>query len=239
MRLQGLVPSSAASQRHVIAYVWPDADGARFERIELVVDPDEVVDAALSILGEPARADETTDLLVCSHGRRDRCCGSLGTSLAQELMADPRPLGERVRVWRTSHTGGHRFAATAIVLPQGSAWAFCDADLLGQVCESKGPLEGLLWRYRGCSGMSSPAVQVLERAVLNAVGWPLFDMSRRGTELGHDRVELVVDDMVGGRSVWEATVRVAREVLVPDCGSPIELAKKTEPEFVLEDLRVR
>jgi len=239
MRMQGLVPSSSSSQRHVIAYMWPVTDGARFERFELLVDPSEVVDAALAVLGEPARTDGTTDVLVCSHGRRDRCCGSLGTSLAQELISDPRPLGEQVRVWRTSHTGGHRFAATAIVLPHGTAWAFCDAELLERVAQREGPIESLLWRYRGCSGLSSPAVQVLERAVLNEMGWPLFDMSRRGNELGQDRVEFVVDDVVRGHSVvWEATVRVAREVLIPDCGLPIELAEKTEPLFVLDDLRL-
>ncbi len=238
MRLQGLVPSSRSGQRHVIAYMWPATEGHRFERTELLVNPDEVVDAALAILGEPARADEVADVLVCSHGRRDRCCGSLGTSLAQELMSDARPLGKDVRVWRTSHTGGHRFAATAIVLPQGTAWAFCDEDLLERVAQRKGPIDGLLARYRGCSGLSSPAVQVLERAVLREIGWPLFDMSRHGTELGDDRVELVVDDIVDGRAVWEATVRVAAQVQVPDCGLPIALANKTEPQFVLDDLRL-
>jgi len=239
MRLQGLVPASSTRQRHVIAYVWPAIDGARFERIELFVDPGEVVDAALAILGEPVRNDEMADVLVCSHGRRDRCCGSLGTSLAQELLSDPRPLGKDVRVWRTSHTGGHRFAPTAIVFPQGTAWAFCDEDLLDRVAQRRGPIKDLLRRYRGCSGLSSPVVQVLERAVLSEIGWPLFDMSRRGKELGEDRVELVVDHPVGGRAVWEAAVRVSGLVQIPDCGVPIELAKKTEPQFALDDLHLR
>ena len=48
-------------------------------------------------------------LLVCTHGGRDRCCGSDGTRLFQALFPPPG-----VRVWRTSHTAGHRFAPTAI-----------------------------------------------------------------------------------------------------------------------------
>lgn len=48
--------------------------------------------------------------LVCTHGSRDSCCGSLGPRLA-ELLA---PLGE---VWEVSHMGGHRFAPTMWQLP--------------------------------------------------------------------------------------------------------------------------
>jgi len=220
----------------VIAYQWPTDMGARFERTELVVDPGEVVAAALAIGGEPPSTGDVTDVLVCTHGRRDRCCGSLGTTLAQELLADPPQLGEDVRVWRTSHTGGHRFAATAIVLPQGTAWAFCDRAALRRIVQKDGPMDDLLPRYRGCGGMASPAVQALERAVLAEIGWPLFDMPRRGAELGSDRVELVVEEPSGTPAVWEAIVRVDREVAVPDCGWPIELASKTERQLVVEGL---
>ncbi len=239
VRLQGLAPPTADGPSHVIAYRWPANGGARFERTELEVGPGEVVDAALAILDEQPSGDETTDVLVCTHGRRDRCCGSLGTSLAQELQADPGRLGEHVRVWRTSHTGGHRFAATAVVLPQGTAWAFCDAAALTRIVQRKGPLDDLLPRYRGCGGMAAPAVQALERAVLGEVGWPLFEMTRHGADLGGGRTELVVEDPSGQRVVFEAVVRVAREVPMPSCGTAVELATKTEPQLVVECLRRR
>ncbi len=239
MRLQGLVPVSADGPRHVIAYRWPADGGARFERTELTVAPEEVIAAALAVFGEPPSATEITDVLVCTHGRRDRCCGSLGTALAQELSAGPLQLGEDVRVWRTSHTGGHRFAPTAVVLPQGTLWAFCDRAALARIVRGKGPLDDLLPRYRGCAGMVSPAVQALERAVLEKVGWPLFTMTRRGAQLEDDRAELVVEDLSGEPVVWEAVVRVDREVPAPSCGSAIELATKTEPQFVVEYLRRR
>ncbi len=238
MRLQGLVPAAGGGPRHVIAYRWPQRAGARYERTELLVEPGEVVEAALAIGGEAPSAGETTDLLVCGHGRRDRCCGSLGTVLALEILADPASLADGVRVWRTSHTGGHRFAPTAIVLPQGTAWAFCDRDLLARVVRKHGPLEDVLPRYRGCAGLASAEVQALERAVLGEIGWSLLDLPRRGAPLGEDAVELVVDGP-GGPMAWEATVRVDREMPVPDCGSPIELSKKTEPQYVVEGLRRR
>ena len=142
-------------------------------------------------------------------------------------------------MWRTSHTGGHRFAATAVVLPNGTAWAFCDKAALARIVRKNGPMDDLLPRYRGCGGMGSSAIQALERAVLGEVGWPLFDMVRRGAELGGHRTELVVEDPSGGRSVWEAVVRIEREVPVPGCGVPTELATKTEPQLVVQGLRRR
>ena len=239
MRLQGLVPATESGPRRAIAYRWPPAGGARFQRSELVVDPGELVAAAVAVLHQAPLRDEIVDVLVCTHGRRDRCCGSLGTALFQELTADPGLLGQGVRVWRTSHTGGHRFAPTAIVLPEGTAWAFCDTAALADIVQQKGALEDLLPRYRGCSGMATPALQALERAVLAELGWPLFTMTRYGVELGGGRTELVVEGPAGERVVWQGFVRVARTIPVPDCGQAIEFAAKTEPQLVVEGLRSR
>ena len=239
MRLQALVPVAGGGPRRVIAYRWPPAGGACFERRELAVGPGEVVAAALEILDAPLSSAQMTDVLVCTHGRRDRCCGSLGTALALELLAAPGQLGEGVRVWRTSHTGGHRFAATAVVLPQGTAWAFCDLRALVRIVHRRGPMADLLPRYRGCAGMATPAVQALERAVLGEVGWPLMGMTRWGAELGAGRTELVVEDPGGGRFVWEAVVSIGREVPAPSCGLAMELAVKTEPQLVVAGLRRR
>jgi len=239
MRLQGLVPNTTDGPRHVVAYRWPPAGGARFERAELVVEPADVVAAALGILGEAQVSDETVDVLVCTHGRRDRCCGSLGTVLANELQADPTELGRHVRVWRTSHTGGHRFAPTAVVLPQGTAWAFCDKAALGRIVLREGRIDDLLPRYRGCGGLSSPAVQALERAVFSELGWSLFDMARAGAGTAGGRTELLVEDRDGHQAVWEATVRITEALPVPECGRPIELSQKTEPQLVVEELRRR
>ena len=239
MRLQGLVPATESGPRRAIAYRWPPAGGARFQRSELVVDPGELVAAAVAVLHQAPLRDEIVDVLVCTHGRRDRCCGSLGTALFQELTADPGLLGQGVRVWRTSHTGGHRFAPTAIVLPEGTAWAFCDTAALADIVQQKGALGDLLPRYRGCSGMATPALQALERAVLAELGWPLFTMTRYGVELGGGRTELVVEGPAGERVVWQGFVRVATTIPVPDCGQAIEFAAKTEPQLVVEGLRSR
>ena len=51
--------------------------------------------------------------LVCVHGRRDRCCGVLGSAMFRAIQS------QGVDTWQTSHLGGHRFAACALWLPDG------------------------------------------------------------------------------------------------------------------------
>ena len=62
---------------------------------------------------------------MCDPERRDTRCGRWGTLLHIELAARATD----VRIWHCSHTGGHRFAPTAITLPDGRAWAYVDADV--------------------------------------------------------------------------------------------------------------
>lgn len=70
-------------------------------------------------------------LLVCTNGRRDLCCAVRGRPVAQGAAA-ARP----GRVWETSHTGGHRFAPTAVLLPSGATLARLDADLAVQALDA-------------------------------------------------------------------------------------------------------
>lgn len=56
----------------------------------------------------------TPMILVCTHGSRDRCCGTLGGAVyAKGAKSHPEIF------WQTSHLGGHRFAPTLLTLPQG------------------------------------------------------------------------------------------------------------------------
>ncbi len=53
-------------------------------------------------------------LLVCTHGRHDRCCATRGRPVARALAA-----AYPETTWECSHVGGDRFAANLVVLPQG------------------------------------------------------------------------------------------------------------------------
>ena len=71
----------------------------------------------------PAPLPPTPVLLVCTNGRRDVCCAVRGRPVALDAAA-----AAPGRVWEASHTGGHRFAPTGVLLPHGATLARLDAD---------------------------------------------------------------------------------------------------------------
>jgi hypothetical protein len=235
-RLQLLVPAPERGERLLVRYVWDPLKG-HFAGVEVVVSGN-LPDAALELLAgespEGGRDVEGSDVLICGHGRRDRCCGSLGTAL-ESVMSEPGRLAAGVRVWRTSHTGGHRFAPTALILPEGTSWAYLDPSALVGIVERSQPVTSYLNRYRGCAGLSGPAVQVVERAVLAQHGWGVLDCPRQGTDMSDGVAELTVV-MPEGQRAWEGRVSVRRSLSVPGCGSPAAPGDKVEDEHTLSGL---
>lgn len=108
-------------------------------------------------------------LLVCTHGTRDRCCGTLGVKLVKALR------GQGVEVWEVSHLGGHRFAPTLWDL---AGWRLhgrmpLEDSEIAAWCESwRSDGEGLLDSLRGHAAYS-PQLQVLEARLRQLRGeWP-------------------------------------------------------------------
>lgn len=222
-----------------------DAPFTRFERAEICAPGDglaeivshliEADDATLaatpadSFAAGPAPVDHPVrDLLVCTHGTRDRCCGKLGTDLFRSLSARVPP---GVRLWRTSHTGGHRFAPTGLTYPDGGTWAEIDDGLALGLIDRTIPAAVAAGHARGSAGVPAGPAQVADAAGLAEVGWSWFDHERRtsveaaGT---HTTVSIATDG-----SVYRAVVRARREVPVPDCGNPLDGARKSAVEWEL------
>lgn len=210
--------------------VWRDSAVVRQDRAGIGASVAEAAELLLKGEGEVVTQRE---VLVCTHGRRDRCCGSMGTELFQSALVAGGLDG--VRLGRTSHTGGHRFAPTAVVLPEGTLWGYLDSDALRRVAHRKGPLDDLLPRFRGSSGLGVPAVQALERSVLAEIGWTLFSTCREAESLGTGMWRLSVSGL-SERSVWEGRVLPGRSLPVPRCGAAIETVGKFETEFVVTEV---
>ncbi len=96
----------------------------------LAVDLDALArgDRAAVLATAPGAVAAEPVLLVCTNGRRDVCCAVRGRPVALDTAAV-----HPGRVWEASHTGGHRFAPTAVLLPHGVTLARLDADLCSQV----------------------------------------------------------------------------------------------------------
>jgi hypothetical protein len=238
-RLQGVVPAdpgASPEERRVILHARPAAEPlfAGYRRFECRAGrslADAVADL-LAMAADPAPSPVETDgidLLVCGHGQRDGCCGRLGAGLVSRLGAVEAPEGVAYR--RTSHLGGHRFAATFLVLPEGTAWAYGDEDLVETVLRRKGDFGDVAGSYRGCAGLPGPQVQALEREVLRQVGWDLLDAPRTGS---FDGSRATLSCVLDGETVtWSADVRPGRSVPMPDCQSAPSAATKSQTEWAV------
>jgi hypothetical protein len=104
-------------------------------------------------------------LMICTNSRRDVCCSVRGRPVALE-SASQRP----GQVWECSHTGGHRFAPTGVLLPHGqtfgrlsgtSAVAAVDAAMRGEVAME---LLGATYdRGRSCLSVPGQAAESVVR----------------------------------------------------------------------------
>lgn len=247
-RLQALVADGRSPEGHVhlIRYARPDHGFDRFARSEAVVPISEVGASAEELLAAPVATGpppggveegDVVDVLVCSHGARDACCGRAGIPLFRELGGR---VGPQVRVWRTSHLGGHRFAPTALVLPEGRAWAWVEADELEGIIDRTLPLATALGHDRGCAGMADAWQQAADHAALGIEGWAWLDARRSGrtepapaSPEGRERrrVALTGTRPDGSVASYDVVVEVARVVPVPVCGHPLDEATKSEPEL--------
>lgn len=66
----------------------------------------------------------TSVALICTNAKRDVCCALRGLPLAAQLSRS-----HPERVWECSHTGGHRFAPTGVLLPTGTTLGRLDERL--------------------------------------------------------------------------------------------------------------
>ncbi|MFI2436426.1 sucrase ferredoxin [Streptomyces sp. NPDC018693] len=137
--------------------------------------------------------------LVCTNGKRDRCCALLGRPLAAELAASGVE-----GAWEVTHLGGHRFSPTVLVLPYGYAYGRAEAHMVKEVLH--GAQEGRIV-VEGCRGSSAwerPG-QAAELAVRTAAGeYAAEALSVVGTVGGAPRWEVTVEHTDGRR--WRVVV---------------------------------
>ncbi|WP_050669296.1 sucrase ferredoxin [Luteipulveratus halotolerans] len=197
-----LLEGEVEDPAELLALPWADLLGTEPDRVEAAV-------PTLEETREPL-------LLVCTNGRRDICCAVRGRPVALEA-AELLP----GRVLECSHTGGHRFAPTGIMLPSGQTWARLTAEraVAAFGAERRGEIPAELNdpaydRGRSCL---SPAAQAAQSWVRQQSGELGLVALRTPTDAGEGAVRVTGAD---GR-VWDVRATRHEGAQVTDsCGKP-------------------
>ena len=132
--------------------------------------------------------------LVCTNGKRDKCCAKFGLPLYRELAAQA---GEAV--WQCSHIGGHMYAPTFVSLPEGHCFGHVKPGEGESILKSLLQDELFLSRYRG---------RACYPKIVQAADYFLRDRQQRshakdfhflGTERAEDRHTVRFRDRRDGR----------------------------------------
>ncbi|MCD7443118.1 sucrase ferredoxin [Streptomyces lincolnensis] len=169
-------------------------------------------DAALD--GRPHTGEPLA--LVCTNGKRDRCCALLGRPLATELASSGVD-----GVWEVTHLGGHRFSPTLLVLPYGYAYGRAEAHAVKQVLHSVQEGRVVVEGCRGNSAWERPG-QAAELAVRTAAReYTAEALTVVRTEGAAPRWEVTVAHVDGRR--WR--VSVSQDAALPPrpetCGTSV------------------
>ncbi|MFZ0322953.1 MAG: sucrase ferredoxin [Actinomycetes bacterium] len=172
IRRPGAHPDRAANRRRqvFVSCVAPGRRwlvGAELDDIHdlLSLDIGATVDDALQ--GQPpvwATPVALPVALVCTNGRRDRCCAVRGRVSSADAAAQ-RP----GQVWESSHLGGHRFAPVALVLPLGVVLGEAESSVVVDALDAAAGGRLVTDNMRGTTTGPPPA-QVAELALRNDLG---------------------------------------------------------------------
>lgn len=189
----------------VFYYYRPATLFSRFEKQEFIVPENKAVALVTAIfkqlmqqpndLSEFTRYQQQTshirELMVCTHTQVDLACGRFGTPLYRKLRKEYAPASDgKLRVWQTTHFGGHQFAPTLVDLPHGCLWGHLERDVLDLLVEQNDSVSTLGQYYRGWAGLNK-FEQIAEREIWMQFGWSWLDYLKTGKVL---TIEEVVEE---------------------------------------------
>ena len=246
VRLQVIQPDdtySVEGHSRVMLFSRPEGPVRDMARREYLVPSERLSGAVSAILGNGGAElvewekhnNGMRDMLVCTHGSRDICCASIGQPTYIELHS--RYSNSHTRVWRLSHTGGHRLAPNVIDMPSGRYWSRLSPARAKQVADHSGDLGELYDSYRGWPAIASPGAQMAEREAFMREGWDWIDrrVESEVLETSEDGMEerVAIRSLRPGGVVssYEATVRQSGVVQSIECLS--DTLAKDYPQYEL------
>ncbi|MBN4003629.1 sucrase ferredoxin [Nostoc sp. LPT] len=205
----------------VLYYYRPAKLFSQFEKQEFVLPEEQAITLVTAILKQliqqPNNVSEfqqyqqqtshIRELMVCTHAQVDLACGRFGTPLYRRLRKEYAPAANgNLRVWQTTHFGGHQFAPTLVDLPQGCLWGHLEPETLDLLVNRNGLVADLHKFYRGWTGLTK-FEQIAEREIWTQLGWTWLDYLKTGKVLA-------IEEVAQGQEVDWAEVRI--DFAVPD-----------------------
>lgn len=162
--------------------------------------PEAILDLDLSAPMRCGGTQRTSPLLlVCTHAKRDACCAIKGRPLVTELdkrypCADYGDL-----VWETSHTKGHRFAPSTLLMPWGYSFGRMNIEATASLIEAALCGQYFIPGNRG-RGTLTPAAQVAEIAVASTI-------LQSGGSVSYGQLRIIDEEAVTDAGVTTVTMK--------------------------------
>jgi hypothetical protein len=77
-----------------------------------------------------------TFVFCCTHGTRDKCCAKFGRAALKEFRNVAKQIDVPLEVWESTHLGGDRFAANALVFPHGYMYGRIRVEDVGNIIKA-------------------------------------------------------------------------------------------------------
>jgi hypothetical protein len=170
--------------------------------------------------------------LVCTHGKRDKCCAKFGFPVYKALREE-----RDGNVWQSSHVGGDRFAANLICFPHALFYAHMTEERAHAVVSRYEQGQIVLDKFRGRACYSYP-VQSAEFFIRSETGIAgIDDLRGLSSERVGDSSWRVRFGAAEGREIHEVVVRRRTSDFQNyiTCG---DLERKSVVQFVLDDYSV-
>lgn len=104
-------------------------------------------------------------ILCCTHGRKDKCCARFGFRTYQAIDDEARRHAYPFDVWESTHLGGCRLAASAMIFPQLRKYGRIGIGDIPHLLQAEAADRPYLPCYRGDSQLP-PAEQCAQVAAL-------------------------------------------------------------------------
>ena len=234
-RLQCIAPDPAYSSAgtRVMLFTKPKKHFSMYNKLEFQV-PDNLLISLIETLltqGTMTPFDHyrnhavTRDILVCTHGSHDVCCASLGYPIYEFLKKEKSPPSNiQLRIWRTNHVGGHRFAPNIIDMPEGRMWARLNKRNIKSWLTRTRPANAFKKFYRGWAAMNSPYMQIAEREILATEDWDwtkqIIQTSSQKLNNNSNHARLIIRATNASNDInrtYTATVKMTGTVPKIDC----------------------